>query len=146
MKPSFPVDNRQSVKYSPLCRLSRGHMKKTQTDLLQGALDLLALKTLQAGPTHGPRYCATHTAGLTGCIAGRPGITISGAAPAGGARLDCFRMGRVGERPEGEILQTDGGRTETNVGRDRDVEAFYRSSGTDSEDALNERIWPCLIS
>jgi PadR family transcriptional regulator, regulatory protein PadR len=28
-------------------------MKKTQTDLLQGALDLLALKTLQAGPTHG---------------------------------------------------------------------------------------------
>ena len=42
-------------------------MKKTQTDLLQGALDLLALKTL---------------------------------------------------------------------------EAFYRSSGTDSEDTLNERIWP----
>ena len=30
-----------------------GYMKKTQTDLLQGALDLLALKTLQPGPTHG---------------------------------------------------------------------------------------------
>jgi hypothetical protein len=28
-------------------------MKKTQTDLLQGTLDLLVLKTLQAGPTHG---------------------------------------------------------------------------------------------
>jgi PadR family transcriptional regulator, regulatory protein PadR len=28
-------------------------MKKTQADLLQGALDLPALKTLQAGPTHG---------------------------------------------------------------------------------------------
>jgi hypothetical protein len=28
-------------------------MKKTHADLLQGALDLLALKTLQAGPTHG---------------------------------------------------------------------------------------------
>jgi PadR family transcriptional regulator len=53
MMSSFPVDNRQSVKYSPLCRLSRGHMKKTQTDLLQGTLDLLVLKTLQAGPTHG---------------------------------------------------------------------------------------------
>jgi transcriptional regulator len=51
--PSFPVDNRQSVNYSPRCRLSRGHMKKTQTDLLQGTLDLLVLKTLQAGPTHG---------------------------------------------------------------------------------------------
>ena len=28
-------------------------MKKIQTDLLQGTLDLLVLKTLQAGPTHG---------------------------------------------------------------------------------------------
>jgi PadR family transcriptional regulator len=31
----------------------RGDMKKTQTDLLQGTLDLLVLKTLQSGPTHG---------------------------------------------------------------------------------------------
>src|SRR5687767_6966761 len=93
MRPSFPIDNRQSVKHSPLCRLSRGHMKKTQTDLLQGTLDLLALKTLRAGPTHGSRHCATYTAGLTGCTASRPGIIVSGAAPAGGARLDCFRMG-----------------------------------------------------
>ncbi len=28
-------------------------MKKNQTDLLQGTLDLLVLKTLQSGPTHG---------------------------------------------------------------------------------------------
>jgi hypothetical protein len=28
-------------------------MKKTQADLLRGTLDLLALKTFQAGPTHG---------------------------------------------------------------------------------------------
>ena len=28
-------------------------MKKAQTDLLQGTLDLLVLKTLQSGPTHG---------------------------------------------------------------------------------------------
>jgi PadR family transcriptional regulator PadR len=28
-------------------------MKNSQTDLLQGTLDLLVLKTLQAGPTHG---------------------------------------------------------------------------------------------
>lgn len=28
-------------------------MKKGQTDLLQGTLDLLVLKTLQSGPTHG---------------------------------------------------------------------------------------------
>ena len=29
-----------------------GHMKKTRTDLLQGTPDLMALKTLRAGPTH----------------------------------------------------------------------------------------------
>ena len=28
-------------------------MKKVQTDLLQGTLDLLVLKTLQTGPSHG---------------------------------------------------------------------------------------------
>jgi transcriptional regulator len=28
-------------------------MKKMQTELLQGTLDLLVLKTLQSGPTHG---------------------------------------------------------------------------------------------
>ena len=28
-------------------------MKESQTDLLQGTLDLLVLKTLQSGPTHG---------------------------------------------------------------------------------------------
>jgi hypothetical protein len=28
-------------------------MKNIQTDLLQGTLDLLVLKTLRAGPTHG---------------------------------------------------------------------------------------------
>jgi len=36
----------------------------------------------------------------------------TGAASAGGAGLDRFRMGGVGEQPESEILQTDGGRTE----------------------------------
>ena len=50
---SFPVDIRQIVNYALPCRLSRGHMKQTQTDLLQGTLDLLVLKTLQSGPTHG---------------------------------------------------------------------------------------------
>src|SRR5262245_36423829 len=33
---SFPVDTRQIINYAPPCRLSRWHMKKTQTDLLQG--------------------------------------------------------------------------------------------------------------
>jgi len=61
--PSFPVDNRQSVKHSPLCRLSRGHMKKTQTDLLQGTLDLLALTAYVCRLTCLPHSCATRDKG-----------------------------------------------------------------------------------
>ncbi len=33
--------------------MSRGDKKTAQTDLLQGTLDLLVLKTLQSGSTHG---------------------------------------------------------------------------------------------
>jgi hypothetical protein len=33
--------------------LSRGHIKKAQTDLLKDTLDLLVLKALQARPAHG---------------------------------------------------------------------------------------------
>ena len=50
---SFLVDIRQSLNYPLTCRSLRGHLKKTQADLLQGTLDLLALKTLQSGPAHG---------------------------------------------------------------------------------------------
>src|SRR5215470_16161664 len=32
---SFPVDIRQSVNYPLLCRMSRGHVKQTQTDSFQ---------------------------------------------------------------------------------------------------------------
>jgi PadR family transcriptional regulator, regulatory protein PadR len=48
------VDIRQVIGYALPCRLSRGKpLKNIQTDLLQGTLDLLVLKTLQSGPTHG---------------------------------------------------------------------------------------------
>jgi hypothetical protein len=78
-------------------------MKKKQTDLLQGTLDLLALKTLQPGPAHG---------------------------------------WDIAQR----ILQADRRRPGTVRGRDRDVEAFYRGGGTDFENVLKGRIWPCSTS
>jgi transcriptional regulator len=50
----FPVDIRQVMGIlSALSDVEGKQMKKTQMDLLQGTLDLLVLKTLQAGPTHG---------------------------------------------------------------------------------------------
>jgi hypothetical protein len=39
----------------------RGHLKKTQTDLLQGTLDLLVHKTFQPGPTHEQLSAETET-------------------------------------------------------------------------------------
>jgi hypothetical protein len=81
-------------------------MKKTQTDLLQGTLDLLVLKTLQAGPTHGWDIAQRIQAGFAGGVAGGSGVVISGAAPAGSAGLDRFGVGGVGEQPEGEVLQS----------------------------------------
>jgi transcriptional regulator len=39
--------------YSALSDVEGKQMNKTQMDLLQGTLDLLVLKTLQAGTTHG---------------------------------------------------------------------------------------------
>src|SRR5579864_5241875 len=48
-----PLDNLQDASYSP-CRLSRGrNMAKPKSDLLQGTLDLLVLKTLELEPMHG---------------------------------------------------------------------------------------------
>ena len=53
-------------------------MKKTHADLLQGTIDLLALKTLQSGPTHGSRYRATHPAGFTRRASGEPRLDAKG--------------------------------------------------------------------
>ena len=86
-------------------------MKKTQTDLLQGTLDLLALKTLQSGPTHGWDIAQRIQQVSRDVLQVGQGV-VSGAAPARSAGLDRFRKGSVGEQSEGEILQTDSRRPE----------------------------------
>jgi transcriptional regulator len=49
-----PVDIRQVIEYNPALSDVEGKTTGgTRMDLLQGTLDLLVLKTLQAGPTHG---------------------------------------------------------------------------------------------
>jgi len=88
-------------------------MKKTQADLLQGTLDLLALKTLQSGPAHGWDIAQRIQQVSQDVLRGGQGIVVSGATPVGGARLDRFGVRRVGEQPEGEILQADRRRPET---------------------------------
>src|SRR5262245_7678695 len=91
-------------------------------------------------------HCAANTADFAGCTEGGPGGVVYGAAPGGGARVDRFRVGSVGKQSEREILQTDRRRTETVVGGDRDLETIHRGGGTNSENILNGRIWPCSTS
>src|SRR5262245_36330102 len=91
-------------------------------------------------------HCAAHTADFAGCIAGGSGIVVSGAAQARSAGLDRFGVGSVREQPEGEILQTDRRRAETIVDGDRDLETIHRGGGTDSENVLNGKTWPCSTS
>ena len=49
---SSPLDRLQEPEYL-LSSIDRSQMNKLRTDLLQGTLDLMVLRTLDAGPNHG---------------------------------------------------------------------------------------------
>ena len=87
-------------------------MKKIKPDLLQGTLDLLVLKTLQSGPTHGWDIAQRNQQVSQDVLRG-PGIVVSSTSPAGGGGLDRFRVGIVGKQSKGIRLQTDCRRNET---------------------------------
>jgi hypothetical protein len=78
-------------------------MKKIQTDLLPGTIDLLALKTLQSVPAHGWDI-DQRIRQVSQDVCGRSVIVVFGAASAGNAMLDRFPI--VRKQSKGEILQT----------------------------------------
>ena len=57
------------------------------SDLIQGTLDLLILKTLALEPKHGWAIARAHPAGQQGRAAGDAGLAVSGAASAGAAGM-----------------------------------------------------------
>ena len=72
-----------------------------QSDLLQGTLDVLILKTLSTGAMHGWGIAQRIQQLSAGRAGGQPGLALSGAPPPGRAGLD--------RRPSGAAPRTTGG-------------------------------------
>src|SRR5437016_5955638 len=87
-------------------------MAGKKTDLIQGTLDLLILKTIAHGPIHG--------------FAGAAGIAVSGASPAGAQRTPEVGMERIRQRADGQVLFADSSRPEIPAGRNGRVAALCR--------------------
>ena len=64
-----------------------------KSDLLQGTLDLLILKTLDAGADARLGHLAAHPAGVRRRAAGQPGVALPRAAPARAAGPDQAEWG-----------------------------------------------------
>jgi hypothetical protein len=70
-------------------------MAKQKIDLLQETLDLLVLKTLQSGPAHGWDIAQRIQQVSRDMLKVKSWLALSGASPAGSARLGRLRVGRL---------------------------------------------------
>jgi hypothetical protein len=85
--------------------MSKGtQANQDKSEVLQGTLDLMVLKILEAlGPQHGYGIARRIEQVRTGStIERRNGLYLSPAASA--AEMDIFRVGSVGKQSQGEIL------------------------------------------
>ena len=80
--------------------------QRQRVALLQGTLDLLILRTLLLGPTHGHAIAKAIEFNSNEVQVAR-GIPVSRAAPAHQAEVDCGRGGHLGEQPPGQVLPAD---------------------------------------
>ena len=78
-----------------------------QSEMLQGTLDMLVLKTLVMGPAHGHTIAHAIEQRLGGRAAGRARLAVSGAPSARGPWLDRLLLGHLREQPQGELLPAD---------------------------------------
>ena len=85
-------------------------MSPLNTELLQGTLDLLILKTLALAPQHGYGISLRIQQISKDALQSAPGLSLPRSAPARTSRLGCGRVGRIGKQPPRKILQADGGR------------------------------------
>ena len=70
---------------------------RSKTDLLQGTLDLLILKTLALGPRHGWGIAQRLQQDFGRGAPGESGLPLSGAAPAGAAGPAIVHLGQLGQ-------------------------------------------------
>src|SRR5271157_1452460 len=81
------------------------------------------------------RDFAEDPADFAGGASGAAGLAVSGAAPAGEARLAAVGVGRERERTRGEVLQALGEGAEATGGGRRDVGEAVEGGGADSDDS-----------
>ena len=102
-----------------------------QTDLLQGTLDLLIMRTIALEPTHGWAIAQRIQQMSTDLLRVQQGSLYPALLPLGEPGVDPVRVGRVREQPAGEVLFADARRQEAARHRNPEVEAAVgrRQSG-----------------
>jgi hypothetical protein len=100
-----------------------------QSEILQGTLDMLVLRTLVLGPAHG--HCPFDRAQLRGCPSDRAWFAVSGLAPARRSRVDRVLLGNVGKQPQSALLPPNTRRTQAVAYADEAL------------GATGPRDWPC---
>ncbi len=114
--------------YSCRSRRDRG-LEAQRIDLPQGTLDLLILRTLSLEPQHGWAISERVQQVSSDVLQHPAGIVVSGAAPAGTARLDQGEMGHIGKQSPREVLRADAQRDESSLKRrPRAGESWLRRS------------------
>src|SRR5215467_11792901 len=79
---------------------------ESKSDLLQGTLDMLILKIVALGPVHGYAIAQRIRQISKEVLQVQAGVVLSGAAPAGEAGMATRRVGRSGNRAQGQVLCT----------------------------------------
>jgi len=91
-------------------------MAPPRGEVLQGTLDLIVLKTIEAlGPLHG--YGIAQRLGRS--APSQPGHALSGTVAPGTAGMDLLQMGFIGEQPQSQVLRSDADRPKTIARRNR---------------------------
>ena len=97
-----------------------------QTDVLQGTLDLLIMRTIALEPLHGWAIAQRIQQISDDLLRVQQGLALSRAPPARTPGLDHGRMGRVGEQPPRALLRADEGGPQAAPGRSREVAGACR--------------------
>ena len=99
----------------------------TSTELLQGTLDLLVLRTLSLQPMHGWGIAQRIQQASNDALRIGPGIALPGTVPSGIQRVDSLRVGQLRKQSPGKVHRlTAAGRKQLL----RELEAWDRLSGS----------------
>ena len=104
-----------------------------ESEILQGTLDLMVLKTLEAmGPLHGYGIARRIEQISEDVLQLNQGTIYAVAAPPPAEALDYRELGHVRQQPEGEVLRHHEGRAEAARRRGRELGTHLRRHRPDA--------------